>query len=224
MRGAVFAAGGPGGEGGEDPLFEVGFGEVFADQGGEFEAEASAVFDADGGMVMTGDDDGVRGEVGGQRFVAVMEKEAGLFVVSGEGGVAVEGAVVVVSEEGDQGGDEEAEAGEEVEGFSDVGGAVHDVAHQDEGVGLVVAEEVGEAGFEGGAAPIGGEVAFAAAAEFVAVVEVGDGHPALGGVDEGVAVVEPDAVGDVAEPGIRLGRNGGRILWVRAGICAEVGY
>ena len=139
MGGAVFAAGGPGGEGGQDPLFEVGFGEVFADQGGEFEAEAGAVFDADGGMVMTGDDDGVRGEVGGQRFVAVMEKEAGLFVVPGEGGVAVEGAVVVVSDERDQGGDEEAEAGEEVEGFSDVGSAVHDVAHQDEGGGLVVA-------------------------------------------------------------------------------------
>ena len=127
MGGAVFAAGGPGGEGGEDPLFEVGFGEVFAAQGGE--AEASDVFDADGGMVMTGDDDGVWGKVGRQRFVAVMEKEAGLFVVSGEGGVAVEGAVVVVSDEGDQGGDEEAEAGEEVEGFSDVGSAVHDVAH-----------------------------------------------------------------------------------------------
>ena len=90
MRGAVFAAGGPGGEGGEDPLLEVGIGEVFADQGGEFEAKASAVFDADGGMVMTGDDDGVWGKVGRQRFVAVMEKEAGLFVVPREGGVAVE--------------------------------------------------------------------------------------------------------------------------------------
>jgi hypothetical protein len=65
MRGAVFAAGGPGGEGGEDPLLEVGIGEVFADQGGEFEAKASAVFDADGGMVMAGDDDGVWGKVGG---------------------------------------------------------------------------------------------------------------------------------------------------------------
>ena len=153
-----------------------------------------------------------------------MEEEARLFVVVGEGGVALEGAVVVVSDEGDQGGDQGVKAGEEIEGFSDVGSAVHDVAHQDEGGGLVIAEEAGEAGFERGAAPIGGEVAFAAAAEFVAVVEVGNGHPALGRVDEGVAVVEPDAVGDVAEPGIRLGRNGGRILWVRAGICADVGY
>jgi hypothetical protein len=175
-------------------------------------------------MVMAGDDDGVWGKVGGQRFVAVMEEEAGLFVVPGEGGVAVEGAMIVVSDEGDEGGDEGAEAGEEVEGFSDVGSAVHDVAYQDEGGGLVIAEEAGEAGFEGGAAPIGGKVAFAAAAKFVAVVEVGDGHPALGGVDEGVAVVEPDAVGDVTEPGICLRRNGGRILWVRAGICADVGY
>ena len=107
-----------------------------------------------------------------------MEEEARLFVVVGEGGVVMERAVVVVSDEGDEGGDEEAEAGEEVEGFSDVGSAVHDIAHQDEGVGLVIVEEVGEAGFEGGAAPLGGEVAFAAAAEFVAVVEVGDGHPA----------------------------------------------
>jgi len=64
MRGAVFTAGGPGGEGGKDPLFEVGFGEVFADEGGEFEAEAGAVFDADGGMVMTGDDHGFWGESG----------------------------------------------------------------------------------------------------------------------------------------------------------------
>jgi hypothetical protein len=47
--------------------------------------------------------------------------------------------VVVVSDEGDQGGDEEAEAGEEVECFSDIGSAVHDVTHQDEGGGLVVA-------------------------------------------------------------------------------------
>jgi hypothetical protein len=132
--------------------------------------------------------------------------------------------VVVVTDEGDEGGDEGAEASEEVEGFSGVGGAVHDVADENERARLVIAEEVGEAGFEGGAAPIGGEVAFAAAAEFVAEVEVGDGHPALGGVDESVAVVKPDAVCDVAEPAICLGRRGGRILWVRAGICADVGY
>jgi hypothetical protein len=67
-------------------------------------------------------------------------------------------------------------------------------------------------------------VAFAAAAEFVAVVEVGDGHPALGGVDESVAVVEPGTVCDRVEPGVCLRRRGGRILWVRAGICADVGY
>ena len=197
---------------------------MLADQGGEFEAEAGAVFDADGGMVMAGDDDGAGGEVVGQRFVAVMEEEAGLFVVASEGGVAVEGMVVVVADEGDEGGDEGAEAGEEVEGFSGVGGAVHDVADENERARLVIAEEVSEAGFEGGAAPIGGEVTFAAAAEFVAVVEVGDGHPALGGMEESVAVVEPDAVGDVAEPGICLRRNGDRILRVRAGICADVGY
>lgn len=197
---------------------------MLADQGGEFEAEAGAVFDADGGMVMAGDDDGAGGEVVGQRFVAVMEEEAGLFVVASEGGVAVEGMVVVVTDEGDEGGDEGAEASEEVEGFSGVGGAVHDVADENERARLVIAEEVGEAGFEGGAAPIGGEVAFAAAAEFVAVVEVGDGHPALGGVDESVAVVEPDTVCDRVEPGVCLRRRGGRILWVRAGICADVGY
>ena len=197
---------------------------MLADQGGEFEAEAGAVFDADGGMVMAGDDDGAGGEVVGQRFVAVMEEEAGLFVVPSEGGVAVEGVVVVIADEGDESGDEGAEASEEVECFSGVGSAVHDVANENERARLVIAEEVGEARFDRGAAPIGGEVAFAAAAEFVAVVEVCDGHPALGGVDEGVAVVEPNAVGDVAETGIRLGRNGGRILWVRAGICADVGY
>ena len=197
---------------------------MLADQCGEFEAEAGAVFDADGGMVMAGDDDGVWGDIGLQRFVAVMEEEAGLFVVASEGGVAVEGMVVVVADEGDEGGDEGAEASEEVESFSDIGCAVHDVANENERARLVIAEEVGEARFDRGAAPIGGEVAFAAAAEFVAVVEVGDGHPALGGVDESVAVVKPDAVCDVAEPGICLGRRGGRILWVRAGICADVGY
>ena len=197
---------------------------MLADQCGEFEAEAGAVFDADGGMVMAGDDDGAGGEVVGQRFVAVMEEEAGLFVVASEGGVAVEGMVVVVADEGDEGGDEGAEASEEVESFSDIGCAVHDVANENERARLVIAEEVGEARFDRGAAPIGGEVAFAAAAEFVAVVEVGDGHPALGGMEESVAVVEPDAVGDVAEPGICLRRNGDRILRVRAGICADVGY
>jgi hypothetical protein len=197
---------------------------LLANQGGEFEAEAGAVFDADGGMLMAGDDDGVGGEVVGQRFVAVMEEEAGLFVVPSEGGVAVEGVVIVIADEGDESGDEGAEASEEVESFSDIGCAVHDVANENERARLVIAEEVGEARFDRGAAPIGGEVAFAAAAEFVAVVEVGDGHPALGGVDESVAVVEPDAVCDRTEPGICLERRGGRNLWVRAGICADVGY
>lgn len=128
-----------------------------------------------------------------------MEEEAGLMVVTGKGGVTMERAVVVVADQRYEGGDEEADAIEEIECFCDIRGAIHDVPHEEEGVGLVIAEEVGEAVFECRAAPVGGEVAFAAAAEFVTVVEIGDGHPTLGGMDEGETVVEPNAICDWAK-------------------------
>jgi hypothetical protein len=62
-------------------------------------------------------------------------------------------------------------------------------------------------------------MAFSAAAQFVAVVEIGDGHPALGGVNQGVAMIQPNPVGDRAEA-----VAGGRILRLRAGIPVEDGY
>lgn len=93
---------------------------MFANQGWEFEAETRAVFKPDGGVVMAGDDDGVWGKIGWKRFVAVVEKEAGLIVVFDEGGSGMEGAVIVIPDNGDEVVDLGLEAGEQGECFLDV--------------------------------------------------------------------------------------------------------
>lgn len=101
----VFASGGPRRKSGEDPLFCFGAVDLLSDEGGEFQAKASTVFDADGGMVMTGNDEGGGKRSFRQGCVTMMEEEAGLLMVSDEREILTINGPIVIPYDGDEAGD-----------------------------------------------------------------------------------------------------------------------
>ena len=76
------------------------------------------------------------------------------------------------------------EGGDQIGELGDGAWAVDEVAGEDEGRGFVVGDEGGEAGGDSFDAEEREQAALVAFGEFVAEVEVGDGEPGFGGVDE----------------------------------------
>jgi len=189
-------------------LLSVFGGKALADEGGEFQAEAGAVADLNGGVMVGGDDDGVSDrEVRRHWFMPMVEKKAGFMMVGLEGGTVVKAGPVVVATKRDECWDVPAQTFKKGEGFVHGGGAIHDIADQDKRSGLMIVEEGKQAVFEFAAAPVRQKSALPAAAQVVAVVEIGDREPALLRVDKSEAVVEPDPGGDGAKSGGFRGRQ-----------------